>query len=277
LIPIDESGRVRSQIDVGHQLWSVSVSKTDVWALDNSGSGALAFIDPKAPTSPTSIFLADKPSCLKPTTQMSCAEIAAGDSGAWVTDPARGQLERISAAVTEERPPFGPFRWGVAGPVAFGAGKIWLLASRHDHAGHSVLYEIDPAGTPGSSKTLAAIDLGAAGAASVAYGQNAVWVGDSLTNELLRVDPGTRRVEPIAISTHVSDQPGTVAVGGGSAWVLGPEGADGSAAVARVNPQTNQTTVVASHVQIDSTSRLAVSGHAAWVTGSDALTRVAFR
>ena len=279
VIPIDDLGHLGSSVDVGYQRGSVAVGNTGVWALDNSGSGALSYIDSNTPTSPTSIVLRDKPACVNLATRPACAEVAAGDGGAWVTDPARGQLDRIGASVTEERPPLSHFAFGVKGPVAFGGGKIWLLSLHRNRAGHSVLYAVDPNAQPRSAKGIAMIDLGVAGASSVAYGERAVWVGDSLTNELLRVDPGTQHVERIPISTHVSDRSGTVAVGGGSAWVLGPfvQGSDGVAALVRVNPRSNRTTVVPPQLHIDGVSRLAVSNGAAWVTGDARVTRVAFR
>ena len=279
VIPLDDLGHVGSPVDVGYQRRSVAVGNTGVWALDNSGSGALSYIDSNTPTSPTSIVLRDKPACVNLATRPACAEVAAGDRGAWVTDPARGQLDRIGASVTEERPPLSHFAFGVKGPVAFGGGKIWLVSLHRDELGTASSTRFDPNAQPRSAKGIAMIDLSVAGASSVAYGERAVWIGDSLTNELLRVDPGTRHVERIPISTHVERSVrdgscrrrlgvGARSLRSGLRWV---------AALVRVNPRSNRTTVVAPQLHIDGVSRLAVSNGAAWVTGDATVTRVAFR
>ena len=68
--------------------------------------------------------------------------------------------------------------------------------------------------------------------AGIAVGEDAVWITDSVSDTLLRVDPG-RKV--VVDRIPVGDGPRGVAVGAGSIWVANSE----SGTVSQVNPGTD--------------------------------------
>jgi DNA-binding beta-propeller fold protein YncE len=69
---------------------------------------------------------------------------------------------------------------------------------------------------PKSTRIVARIPVGR-GAAAVAVGEGAVWVADSLTQTLSKIDPRTNKVTSVPIGVIPID----IAVGAGGVWVVG--------------------------------------------------------
>lgn len=106
--------------------------------------------------------------------------------------------------------------------VAFGYGSAWVANYKGDSL--SVV-------RPGSD-TAETIGV-SGGPLGVAAGAGGIWVVAFWDNELVRIDPETRRV---LHRTRVGDGPLAVAVGGGSVWVTNRD----SKTVSRIDPATNR-------------------------------------
>jgi DNA-binding beta-propeller fold protein YncE len=130
--------------------------------------------------------------------------IAAGDEGIWAIDQSRSAVARISARSNRVAQSIH-LTAGSLNDIAVGAGSIWAT----DPFG-GLLWRVDP-GPPSLTKT---IDVGPGGATVDADGQ-AVWVVNHLDDKLLKIDPRTNDVVPIAVGA-----PQNVAASSGLAWVV---------------------------------------------------------
>ena len=91
----------------------------------------------------------------------------------------------------------------------------------------------------------------------VAIGAGAVWVTNSISNTVTRIDRRTRTATPIP----VGGSPSGVAVGGGAVWVANA----GDATVSRIDPRTNEVTVT--RVPAGPTGVVVAAG-SVWVTNA---------
>jgi DNA-binding beta-propeller fold protein YncE len=91
--------------------------------------------------------------------------------------------------------------------VAVGDGAVWVL-----HAADQVVMKFDAQ----SGAQLAAVRVGGAGQ-SLAVSPTTVWVPDSGTSAVIRIDPDTARI--IEPSIAVESEPTGIAVGAGTVWV----------------------------------------------------------
>ena len=91
----------------------------------------------------------------------------------------------------------------------------------------------------------------------IAIGAGAVWVTNSISNTVTRIDRRTRTATPIP----VGGSPSGVAVGGGAVWIAN----SGDATVSRIDPQTNRVTVT--RVPAGPTGVVVAAG-AVWVTNA---------
>jgi YVTN family beta-propeller protein len=109
------------------------------------------------------------------------------------------------------------------GDVAVGVGATWISG------GGNRVVRIEPTGVPAEK-----VPVGN-GPGALAVGEGAVWVVDTLDDEVVRIDPATNAVRT---TVEVGRSPTGVAVGTGSVWVSNRD--DGT--VSRIDPRTNTVT-----------------------------------
>jgi YVTN family beta-propeller protein len=128
--------------------------------------------------------------------------------------------------------------------------------------------------TAGNSLALLGSDGGIAGEAplpgspaDVLLGSGAIWVSQGEDHSVLRIDPGSMRVEQ---AIPVGRGAGALAIGGGDVWVANPLGGT----VSRIDPGTNQ--VVDTIAVGDGPSSLAFGNGSLWVadTRADELVQI---
>ena len=175
--------------------------------------------------------------------------VAAGETGAWVTDGSR-RLLRVGndgslRSIDVKRP---------VGGVAVGAGAVWAIS----HRPPSVLRI---AASSGAVKDRIPIS-GRRGYASpypvaVDVGGGSVWVLNANTGTVSRIDPDLQAVSG-TYTVGVEHVPVRLAVGAGATWVAGADGT-----LTRIDLRSGEatTTVVA-----DTLGDLAVAGGRVWVT-----------
>jgi glutamine cyclotransferase len=209
--------------------------------------------------------------------------VAVGVGAVWVavTDrngaTTRGRIMRIDPAsnrvvgeIAIETPAAG---------LAAGAGAVWVTD------GLGTLYRIDPdavvgsdvaplpvpeptpTGEPTEGPIAAEIRFGGWGS-EMALGEDAVWLINAETGVLVRVDPTNDEVVG-TIDFGVSDNPASVAVGGGAVWIASPD--DGDGAIFRVDPATND---VVAMLPNESGWWISAGGSGVWVVRGLSLVRI---
>lgn len=153
--------------------------------------------------------------------------------------------------------------------LAYGAGSVWAIGV-DDGGIPNVLVRIDPA-----AMTATGIPLGH-GAATVAYGFEAVWVAAPQDGLLLRIDPATGTV-----TEHASglDRPQTLFVGRDSLWVTlfgAEEVAADEPTVLRIDPSGGSVLAeIATGAASENLGGLWATDDAVWVRAPGAfLTRI---
>jgi YVTN family beta-propeller protein len=153
--------------------------------------------------------------------------MAAGEGAVWTSDVQRGTLSRIDPAVrrVDRRLKVGRGQIpAAAGPVAIGAGSVWVgngrgavsrISARTGRIEASIAVGNDPS--------------------AIAVGAGGVWVADDHDNTVTRIDPATNAV---VATIPVGPGPRGIAAGAGGVWVAEPYGD----AVARIDPKTNSVT-----------------------------------
>ena len=148
--------------------------------------------------------------------------------------------------------------------VAYGAGSLWVTTQFGLTSGApgSVL-RIDP-GEPALSKP--PITVGS-GAGAVSFGEGSLWVANSITNMLTRIDPNTNS---IAGTVAVGKGPQDIVVGNGAVWVA--NALDDS--IWKIDPKSGA--VVSKVTLTASPTALALDGSTLWVASqiANTLTRI---
>lgn len=176
-------------------------------------------------------------------------------SGAVRIDPA---TDAITGEVTFETPE-------VFGRLAYGGGSVWALGT--DGFGPNVLVRIDPV-----ASTVTMIPLGH-GAATLAYGFDAVWVTAPQDGLVLRVDSATQEVTEHATGLA---RPWTIAVGPDSLWVTlyGSDDetpSEDDPTVVRIDPADGSiVTEIATGAWSGNSGGLWAEADAVWVRAPDA-------
>ncbi|MFT3866316.1 MAG: protein kinase [Solirubrobacterales bacterium] len=174
------------------------------------------------------------------------AAVAVGGGSVWVTDARTGQLLRVddeSGAVTQKIEVGGR-----PGPVVYGGGRVWVadtegggITAVNAKGGRVVRRDLPPHASPlrlaggagglwvsnAEGGTVRRIDLGsfAVGApiaagrrpAGITVADGLVWVADTRSGSVTRVDPSLQAVSgaPIPVGEH----PGGIDAGSNSVWV----------------------------------------------------------
>jgi YVTN family beta-propeller protein len=229
---------------------SIVITKGRVWVMSTK-SGSIVVLDAKTAEPIHAIV-----------TRSGGTAVAAGFGSIWALKDKTHNLLRYKRS--SRRRVGAPIKISVPGRpviVATGEKALWVGVrkqpeSRRDGYGES-LVRIDPSISPPGQQ---AIPM-PGGVGDVAVGEGAVWVTNTFSGSVTRVDPNnlkdTRRI-------RVGPVPNGVAVGEGGVWVALGRGK----AVARVNPRTRKrTSTIALGV---APTRVAVGGGSVWVTARDA-------
>jgi YVTN family beta-propeller protein len=152
--------------------------------------------------------------------------LGVGGGYLWVTSPSdNGGGDTVSRIDLRTRKLVSSVRVGkLPAFVTFGYGSAWVTNYRGDSV--SVM-------RPGSSRA-ETFEVGS-GPLGVAAGAGGVWVVTFWFNEVVRIDPETRRV---LRRIQVGRGPLGVAVGGGAVWVTNRD----DRSISRVDPTTNRIT-----------------------------------
>jgi YVTN family beta-propeller protein len=142
------------------------------------------------------------------------SSITAPPNSVAVVDPATNRVEAVVPAAAI-RP----------GPIAFGAGSLWVGSLENQ-----TLVRIDPA----TRQVIGTVPVGAT-PTGVAFDFGAVWVAHGLLGAVSRVDPQfNRRTRTVRVTTRALYLPdGSVATGEGSVWA-----AFGNSTLVRLDPST---------------------------------------
>lgn len=149
--------------------------------------------------------------------------------------------------------------------LAFGAGSVWALGT--DGFGPNVLVRIDPV-----ASTAAMIPLGH-GAATLAFGFDAVWVTAPQDGLVLRVDSATQEITEHATGLT---RPWTIAVGPDSLWVTlygndEQTPSEDDPTVVRIDPADGSiVTEIATGAWSGNSGGLWAEAEAVWVRAPDA-------
>ena len=152
-----------------------------------------------------------------------CASLAVAFDSVWVPlcsdgTIARVDLKELKATAT------AALKVAADGRIASGVGSLWAITD----ARKGVVSRIDP----DTNMVVAEIYV-AAGVASIALADDALWITSEQGSRLTRVNSHNNQVvEPI----EVGPRPGPIAVGEGAVWTLNR----GDGSVTRVDPDTNK-------------------------------------
>ncbi|MDX6682127.1 MAG: hypothetical protein QOG94_2166 [Solirubrobacteraceae bacterium] len=229
---------------------SITITKGRVWVMSTK-NGSIVVLD-AATGQPIHTII----------TRAGGTAVASGFGSIWALKDKTSSLLRYKRST--RRRVGAPIEISVAGRpviVATGEKAVWVGVrkepeSRRDGSGES-LVRIDPSTNPPGQQAIAM----PGGVGDVAVGEGAVWVTNTFSSSVTRVDPNnledTRRI-------RVGPVPNGVAVGEGAVWVALGRGK----AVARVDPRKRRrTATIALGV---SPTRVAVGGGSVWVTARDA-------
>jgi YVTN family beta-propeller protein len=170
--------------------------------------------------------------------------IAVANGAVWVADDLDGTVTRIDSGTGQvvQTIPVGDEPSG----VAYGNGILWVAVT-----GDRRVVGIDP--RTGAVTKRVWLDASPSG---LAAGHGAVWAASESANEVLRISPDGKDVDPIRVGTG----PSAVATGPGAVWVV--NSLDGT--VSRIDPSRDAVTAT---VQVGAEpAGLAVSPGAVWVT-----------
>jgi YVTN family beta-propeller protein len=139
------------------------------------------------------------------------ADATAGGGSIWILnegDQTLSQVDSASRKSTTTPRSVG----GAPTGVAYGAGSVWIATGFGNTAGEegSVLrYDA----TGGGAKKVIPVGNGIG---AITFGDGALWVTNTISNTLSRIDPDTNA---IVMSVRVGNSPQAVVAGAGSVWV----------------------------------------------------------
>lgn len=153
-----------------------------------------------------------------------------GEDAAWVAHVKSGtlyKLDGLSGEVLLQVPDAASYAQGA---LAFGDGRVWLLALGENLESARVLLAFDAEIGAVRSR----VDLPAQGF-DVAFAKGHAWVTSQSRDVLYQVDPATNDV---VLTSTLGDGPGPIVSGGGSLWFFNL----GDRTVQRVDPKTGLVT-----------------------------------
>jgi DNA-binding beta-propeller fold protein YncE len=171
--------------------------------------------------------------------------LALGSQSLWVACRDAGQLLRLHPKTGKRLATLGPFA-GDLYSIAAGLQAVWAA-----QRGSRVL-RVDLAGEG------APLDVPVDDAAYLFVGSDSVWVGDNLTNTLIRFTPATGAMAELPVGDGVA---AFVEIGG-FAWVLNHR----EATLDRIDLATNQVERLA-HLPGDAPERMVALAGSLWITG----------
>ena len=182
--------------------------------------------------------------------------LAAGDGRLWLAsagasklvrfDPSVGSRQAISLAAHREE-----FPETIVNPIAVGARSVWVGRA----AGG--LARVDP----DSGEVVSKIPVGNS-PSGIDTGFGAVWAGDDVDNEVLRIDP--RGAGAVTAATPVGQSPVAIAAGEGAVWVANAN----DDTVSRIDSETSAVTTT---IPVPARpTGIAAGGGGVWVTSSAA-------
>jgi YVTN family beta-propeller protein len=205
------SGRLVADVGVSASPTQIAVGEGAYW-VTNADDGSVSRIDRVSKTVVETIPVGSSPS-----------GIATCKGAVWVANSLDGTVSRIDPAVN--RVVGQPILVG-NGPygIVCAAGSIWVA-----NTGDGTITRIYAAsGRPQKPLPIAATEF--------AYGAGTLWASERTENRVVRIDPRTLDVVPIA----VGNGPTGIAFGHGAAWVA--NSLDGT--VSRLDPETNSVAAV---------------------------------
>jgi hypothetical protein len=196
----------------------------------------------------------------------SCQGFTVSDEAVWACTPDGAvRIDPETNAIVGEV----AFETGMAtSRLAFGSGSVWALGAEDGVSNH--LVRIDP-----DAMTATSIALGH-GAATLAYGFDAVWVTAPQEGLILRVDPTT---DEVTEHTAGLERPQTIVAGPDSLWVTlfgGPDVEPDQPTVVRVDPADGSVLAeVATGAASENLGGLWAADDAVWVRAPEQfLTRI---
>jgi virginiamycin B lyase len=184
--------------------------------------------------------------------------LAVSRGAVWVAHGLFGSISLVDPTydlLTETIPVTGRSDAGsvALGGLAVGGGSVWAVF------GNSTLVRVDPNLVEETGSGY----IPGNGPSGIVYAKDAVWVANSLGNNVYRFSPATfASGQPVAPPTTVGRRPSAIAYGEGSIWVANA----GDGTLTRIDPLLNSsgTISVGGHP-----SAVAVSRGAVWVANSE--------
>ena len=214
-----------------------------IWVADRA-AGTITRLDPKANTAGAPIAAGLSP----------CASLSAGFDSVWVPlcgpSPGVVRVDIAKAAVTATLEVAAA---DVGGRSAIAVGSLWLISGPN-----GVLSRIDPDTNAPVAETYVA-----AGAQSVAAGEDALWVTSGKGATLTRVNPHNNEVVE---TIKVGPNPGRLAVGEGGVWTLNRGDGRGAATVSRVDPKTNKVVATIAVGDLGAASEITAGEGSVWIS-----------
>jgi YVTN family beta-propeller protein len=174
--------------------------------------------------------------------------------GAAGTSASGGRLLRVDPrhkrVVADIPLPAGPVAVAAdssAAWVATASGQVLVVSQKRNR----VVATIEAGGPLGFSQTIAA-------------GAGGIWLADPFDEQLVRIDPGIRRV----VARIPAGAATTLAVSGNAVWALSSLG------LVRVDPARDRVVAVASDPDLRSARLVAAGGGAVWAAGWSSVSRV---
>ena len=193
------------------------------------------------------------------TTREGGSAVAAGFKSIWALKERTGSLLRFRRSSGDRIGAIRILAEGLPNIVATGERAVWVGVRKRpprDGAGES-LVRVDPSLNPPEQE---AVPM-PGGVGDLAVGEGAVWVTNTYSSSVTRVDPrNLKNMRPI----KVGGVPNGVAVGEGAVWVA----VASSKALARINPRTRRRTATIPLGVVP--TRVAVGGGSVWVTAQGA-------
>jgi serine/threonine protein kinase len=183
----------------------VAAGKLGVWIADSTGPAVRRLaLDPNLGATSVILSIPIRRSGDETTGFHALSGIAIGDRAVWVTgdthEHAVFRVDPVTRTVVRFRLPAAP------GPVAAGAGAIWIAGQLDD-----VVWRVDPF----SGRVTDTIPVDA-GVSDLAAGPNGIWVSSAIAGTVSRIDPRARQVKT---SLAVDGLPQGLAAGAGEVWV----------------------------------------------------------
>ena len=224
----------------------ITVSKNRVWVLSGS-DGKIVVLDAKTAATVRQV-----------TIRAGGTAVATGFGSIWALKGNTGSLLRIRPSTGRRIGAATTVQGGQPIVMATGQGAVWVGVRRRgmrDGSGET-LVRIDPS-TGAQQSTIIP-----GGVQSIAVGEGAVWVTNTFSPSVVRVDADN-------ISNHkqitVGSDPNGVAVGEGAVWVA----VAGDKAIKRINPRSLQRRTIDLPV---APTRVTVGGGSVWATAQGANT-----